>query len=175
MARISFPDTHTGPAAEIAAAVSAQRHGTLPNLYRMLLHSPAVAEGWLGIGTAVRYRSSLDDLLRELVICTVARVCESDYEWAHHSPLARSFGAGELQLRLLPDEVEVGPFTPAQAVALRHAAAVSRLEVDDSMHAALEEHFNATHIVELTATAAYYAGVARFLAALQVDIDAELA
>lgn len=173
MARLEFPnlDDDAGSGAIVAAEVLRQRHGTLPNLYRMLLHSPELAAGWLQMGTAVRYRSSLDDLLREMTICAVARVCDSDYEWAHHAPLARRAGATEHQLASLPDEVDGAALTPAQRAALTYVAGVARLDVSDACFAAVSEHFSAADVVELTATAAYYAGVARFLGALQVDVD----
>jgi alkylhydroperoxidase family enzyme len=173
VARLEFPkvDDDPGMVAAVAAEVSQQRHGTLPNLYRMLLHCPELAAGWLQLGTAVRYRSSLDDVLRELAICAVARICDSGYEWAHHAPLARRAGATEHQLASLPDDLEDAALTPARRAALAYVAGVARLDVSDAVFAAVAEHFSAAEVVELTATASYYAGVARFLGALQVDID----
>jgi AhpD family alkylhydroperoxidase len=170
MARLGFPNLDDD-AGDVAGDVSALREGTLPNLYRMLLHSPRIAAGWLQLGTAVRYRSSLDDRLLELAICAVGRVCGCDYELAHHAPLARAAGATDEQLAALPDDLGGGRFTPREHAALRYVARVARLAAGDEAFAELAAHFSDAEIVELTATAAYYSGVARFLEALQIDLD----
>lgn len=62
---------------EVAALVvefAQERWGRVSALYGMLLHQPEVARAWLDLGSAIRKRTSLDDRIRELTICLVARV-----------------------------------------------------------------------------------------------------
>ena len=65
-----------------------ERGGKLLNLYRMLLHSPPIAEGWLAFLTAVRQRGSLPGRYRELAILRVAVLNGASYEFDVHTPFA---------------------------------------------------------------------------------------
>ena len=55
--------TPCGPTATLAARIVEER-GSLLHLYAMLLHSPSVAEGWLGFLTAIRQKSMLPGSIR---------------------------------------------------------------------------------------------------------------
>ena len=67
----SVPDAQLGPV-DVVNAIRKRRGGTLLNLDRMLLNSPAFAVGWNGYLGAVRSSLTLDPRLRELAICAVA-------------------------------------------------------------------------------------------------------
>jgi hypothetical protein len=57
--------------AAIEAGITAER-GRVSLLYQVLLNSPPLAQGWEQLLTAVRNRSSVPALLREMVILRVA-------------------------------------------------------------------------------------------------------
>src|SRR6266702_3758090 len=60
VARVSLIEEGKHPElAGLIAAIKAERGGRLANLYRALLNSPAVAEGWLKLFTAVRQKAKL--------------------------------------------------------------------------------------------------------------------
>jgi len=61
VARISYPDLEANPELKALTAKIISERGKLHNLYKMLLNSPPIAEGWLNLLTAVRQKS----LLRE--------------------------------------------------------------------------------------------------------------
>src|ERR1700704_2148192 len=87
MARVPLLDDKTNP--ELAALVGtlrAGRRGNLINVYRLLLHSPALAESWFGHSNAVRWKTELDGRLRELVIIRVASIHGVDYIVNQHVP-----------------------------------------------------------------------------------------
>ena len=67
----------------------ARRGDNLLDLDRMLLHSPTIAEGWNAFFGAIRDNSVLDAVTRELVMCRVAALNGSLYEWEQHAPLLR--------------------------------------------------------------------------------------
>ena len=52
----------------------------------MLLHSPALAQGWNTYLGAVRTGLSLSPRLKELAMCVVAVINGADYEFVHHAP-----------------------------------------------------------------------------------------
>jgi alkylhydroperoxidase family enzyme len=60
----------------------------VPNVFKTLAHSPATMEAVADLGAHVRFGSSLDPTLRELVILSVASDMRCDYEWTHHWHIA---------------------------------------------------------------------------------------
>ena len=152
MARISYPDPL--------------------NLYRMLLHSPPVAAGWLNLLTAIRQQCTLDARYRELVIMRIAVINGADYEYVQHIPHALAAGLTESDYTALHEWMSYGAWTPEDRAVLAYTDAMTReVQVSDPIFAAVAEHFDERETVELTATIAAYNLVSRFLEALQVDHD----
>jgi len=173
MARLRYvnPDLDdTETLAPLVERIREQRSGKLLELYRMLLHSPPVADGWLHLGTAVRYQAALDGRSRELAICRVGQLNGARYEWDHHVPLARREGVSEEQLEALSDWPSSVHFDARQRALLAYADAMTRdVAVPDEIFDPLTEHFDEREVVELTATIAFYNMVSRFLVALAIE------
>ncbi len=98
----SIPEALLGPR-EVVEAIRKRRGGSLLNLDRMLLNSPAFAVGWNGFLGAVRNSLSLDARLRELAICAVAVLNRADYELLQHAPEWLAAGGTQAQLDGLQD------------------------------------------------------------------------
>ena len=174
MARLRYvePTDESDELEALAAQILSERGGQLPNLYKMLLHSPPVAAGWLHFGTAVRSQAKLDGRIRELAICKVARLTRAEYERLHHEPIARREGITEQQLAGLDAWREGDLFDTRDRAVLAYAEQMTeRVQVDDAVFAAVREHFDDREIVELTATIAFYNLVSRFLVAMQIDME----
>jgi alkylhydroperoxidase family enzyme len=169
MARISYPDLDRPEIAPLAARIKAERGGKLLNLYRMLLHSPPVAEGWLAFLTAIRQKSGLAARVRELVIMRIAVLNAAEYEFQAHLPFARAERVSEAQIQALRTG-DTAIFDERERAALAYAEAMTRtIRVPDDVFAAVRRTFDDREIVELTATVGAYNLVSRFLEALQVD------
>jgi alkylhydroperoxidase family enzyme len=169
MARISYPDLDRPEIAPLAARIKAERGGKLLNLYRMLLHSPPVAEGWLAFLTAIRQKCSLPARVRELVIMRIAVLNAAEYEFQAHLPFAREERVSEAQVEALRTG-DLGRFDERERASLAYAEAMTRtIRVPDDVFAAVRRHFADREMVELTATIGAYNLVSRFLEALQVD------
>ena len=65
---------------------------TIPRPFQLLLSSPDATEAVAGLGEYLRFKSSLDPVVRETLILSTAREIHSQYEWAHHEPIARRVG-----------------------------------------------------------------------------------
>src|SRR5438067_8833983 len=102
MARLEYPAIDTPEQQQAAEQVKHERGGRLGNLFRIQLYNPAMTQGWLKLGSAVRFHSELDALTRELAICQVARLTGAEYEWRAHSRLAQAEGLTSEQLQALP-------------------------------------------------------------------------
>jgi len=65
------------------------------NVWKMLMWSPDIAERFIDFNDAVRYKISLSDSLRELIILRVGHLCEAAYEIHHHTRISREIGMRE--------------------------------------------------------------------------------
>src|SRR5689334_1152825 len=139
----------------------------------MQLYNPAIADGWLRLGTAVRYKSELDDATRELAICLVARTTGSEYEWQAHRRLARGAGVSESTLENVLDFRQDGDLSAKHRAVLEAADQLTRsVRIEDDVFEQLRDHLTARQILELVTTVAYYNMVSRFLEGLQIDLEA---
>ena len=69
MARVPLIQEQDHPElAEVIEKYRSGRRGKLINMYRMLLNAPALAESWFNHSNAVRWQTTLDGRLREIVI-----------------------------------------------------------------------------------------------------------
>ena len=168
MARVAYADIQNPETRPLVERIQRER-SSLPNLYKMLLNSPPVAEGWLNYLTAIRQKSSLPPRLRELLILRVAVQNEADYEFEQHLPIALQAGCGEHQV----EGVKAGDFTALESgerAAMAYCDEMTRaIRVRDATFAAVRQAYDDKAIVEITATIAAYNMVSRFLEAIQVD------
>ncbi len=172
MARVSLIDDTTNPElAELAGKLRAGRRGTLINVYRLLLHSPPLAESWFGHSNAVRWKTELDGRLRELVIVRVASLLGAEYIVNQHVPeLTTPEGIEATDLAELAHWRLGSRFSERERAAFAYADAMTRdVEVADDVYEALTRHFSERQIVELTVLIGSYNMNARVLTALKVD------
>ena len=169
MPRVPYVEEQDHPElAALIARIKAER-GRLPDLYKVLLHSPAVMEGWLGLFTAIRQKTRLAGRYRELAILRVALVNGAEYEYQAHLPFAQKEGVSAQQIAALR-AWQVSPlFDASERAVLAYTDAMTRdIQVADELFAELQRHFDVQDLVELTATIAGYNLVSRFLEAMQV-------
>ena len=155
-------------------AIRARRGGELLNLDRALLWSEPLARGWNTYLKAVRSELGASRRLRELAICTVALITGAHYEYHHHAPDYLAAGGSQASLDALHAYVEADCEEPAglaghEALVAQYASQMTRrVRVEDALFARMNECFDTTELVEITAAIATYNMVARFLVALGV-------
>jgi len=157
--------TPDGIAAE--AQILASR-GKITALYRVLLHSVPIAQGWEALLTAVRQQTALDPAVRELIILRVAVLNRADYEYDTHLPYARQAGIPERKIAAVKG-VDTTEFDETERAVLDYTDALTRqVQVDDAIFERVRSRFDSRGLVELTATIAAYNMVSRFLIGLDV-------
>jgi AhpD family alkylhydroperoxidase len=173
MARVPYlDDTTNAELKPLCDRIRAERGGRVLNLYRALLNSPKIADGWLHLFTAIRQQSELPAQDRELVILSVALLNGADYEYRAHVPFALKAGLTQAQVDDLSRWRESTRFDARQRAVLEYCECMTRqVRVPDEVFAAVAPHFDAGRLVELTATIAGYNLVSRFLEAMRIDHD----
>ncbi len=172
MARISLIEEHQHPElAGLIAKIRAGRRGALINVYKLLLHAPALADIWLALINAFRTDSALDARLRELVIIRVGHLNRVDYVVRQHVPaLALPAGLTQPECAALADWHRTPLFDARERAALAYADAMTRdVQVPDTVFAALRSHFDERRIVELSILIGTYNMHTRVVAALGID------
>lgn len=174
MARVPLinPDAHP-ELAPLADRIRSGRRGNVINIYRLLLHSPPLAETWYEHLNAVRWKTTLDGRLREIVIIRIGLVNEADYVIRQHVPkLASAEGVTPAECEALTAWQESAFFSPRERAALAYADAMTRaLAVPDDVYAELRRHLNDRETVELTVMIGTYNMHTRVLRALDVDLE----
>ena len=172
MARLPYPTEHALAAQQQVVDRIVHERGSLMNLYRMLMHAPPIAEGWLALLTAVRQKSTLPGRLRELVILWIGTHNAAPYEVRAHTPIGLREGLSQAQIDALADWPSSGLFDARERAALAYAQSMTReVHVPADVFAAAREHLDDRQLVELSVTIAAYNMVSRFLEAVAVDPD----
>src|SRR5258708_37650379 len=112
MARIPLIEEAEHPElAEVIGRIKAGRRGGLLNVYKLLLHSSALAQTWFDHIGAVRWKTALTGRLREIVIIRIAHLNGVDYVLAQHVPgLAVAEGMTLAECEALADWRATGLF-----------------------------------------------------------------
>jgi alkylhydroperoxidase family enzyme len=167
MARINYADIDKED--DLTNRIIQQR-GKVLHLYRMLLHSPVLTNGWLNFLTAIRQQSELNGLLRELAIVRIAILNRAQYEAEQHRPYALKEGATEAQLDALANWEKSDSFTGEQKAVLAYVDAMTRsVDVPDDIFNQVRPLFSDKVLTELTVTIAAYNMVSRFLVAMKIE------
>jgi alkylhydroperoxidase family enzyme len=156
-------------------AILKRRGGRFISLDRVLLWSEPLARGWNAYVGAVRRELSIDSRLKEIAICTVARLTGADYEFTHHWPeYVKAGGDDALRPRIMDVDGAATDtaFSLDERLAIRYATSVTRdVKVPESLFKLVKERFSTTELVELTAAIATYNMVARMLVPMGVEED----
>lgn len=176
MARIPLVDETTHPdLAEVIARVKRGRRGNLLNVYRLLLHSPEIAEAWMGLIDAMRTKIEIDGRIREFAIIRAAYVNGSAYERNQHVPrLALAEGLTLEECAAIADWEQSTLFTERERAVLAYTDAVTRdIQVPDAVFAAIRPHFTDRQILELSVLIGVYNMHARVIEPLRIDPEAD--
>ena len=172
MARVPLLEEKDHPElAETIAKIKGARGGRLINIYRLMLHSPALANAWFDLNQAVRYGAEIDGQSRELAVIRVAILNDVEYVQRAHGPAyALKEGLTPEQVVALADWRPSELFSEPHRALLAYTDAMTReIAVPDEVFANLRKHFSERQTVELTMLIGAYNMLTRFLKALKVD------
>jgi alkylhydroperoxidase family enzyme len=174
MARVPLIQEQDHPElAEAMQKYAAGRRGKLINIYRMLLNAPALAESWFNHSNTIRWKTTLDGRLREIVIIRMGHLAGSQYVLRQHVPsLALADGLTLEECDALADWRATKLFSEKERAVLAYTDTMTRdIKVPDAVFAEVKKHFDNRQIVELTVLIGTYNMNARVLTALDLDLE----
>src|SRR5882762_2099796 len=138
---------------EIATIYDAllKQRGVVPNMFKTLAHTPALAQGIAGFLKSLLGDSALPGWYKEVVATRLSVLHNSQYAISAHALSAKQKGATDVQIAAVKADFETGPFTEKQKLAFRCAERLhhSARELDDAFYAQLKSQYSDPEIVEL--------------------------
>jgi len=153
---------------------TARRGGSILNLHLTKAHAPKLQAAGRHITRALRNECDAPRVLREIAILRASILVGCAYEEHHHRPLAAAAGLTQEQVDAVKDwRPKAHLFDDKQKALLAYVdqLALNKGDVDDATFAAMEKHFSAQQIVELTMCATSYYGGGIFMKAMRIQID----
>ncbi len=169
------PDGDDAGPPDVVGPIRARRPGgRLLNLDRMLLHSPAFAQGWNSMFAAIRGKLALPAKLRELAIMSIGVLNRAEYEWFQHEGEFLKAGGTKEQLAALRNAktalTDTRHFDEAERATL---ALTSEMTKDIQVKPATMKRIRAVlpddQVVELIGTISGYNLVSRFVVATGLE------
>ncbi|MDF1733338.1 MAG: carboxymuconolactone decarboxylase family protein [Minwuia sp.] len=146
------------------------------NLFRALAHNPKAARAFSHLGRHIRFGSDLDGRLRELAILQVGYLARSPYEFSHHIKIGADFGVSDADIAAMIAETN-GEETALEPLARLILRTAREMTLDGGASSRtfdeLKQHFPEDMIIELFLAIAFYNGVVRMLASLEIDVEPE--
>jgi alkylhydroperoxidase family enzyme len=142
-------------------------------LNRVMANSPGAARAFTDLGMYIRHRSRLDPRLRQMAIMQVGWLARSPYEWSHHVRIGKEFGCSDADIRAIGVESAggVSALEPLARLVLQGAREMFAGAMSAATFDALRPHLDAECLTDLVVTVAYYCGVVRLLATLEVEVE----
>ena len=147
--------------------------GEAPRAFQLILNSPDAAGAVASLGEHVRFKSSLDPVIRETAILSTARQINSQYEWAHHEPIARQVGVRDQVIESIRSgRAPMG--LPAKEGVFAQVAKelVDKGSLTERTFQAILHLLGPEHTVDLIVLVGYYTMLGRTLEALGIELEA---
>jgi 4-carboxymuconolactone decarboxylase len=156
---------------DLIQKIKGARGGRLINIYRLMMHSPSLANACFDLNQAVRYGTEIDGRSREIAVIRVAVLNKVEYVLRAHGPAyALNEGLTPAQVEALADWRPSDLFSGKQRALLAYTDAITReIDVPDAVFDEVRTHFTERQTVELTLLISAYNMLTRFLKALKVD------
>ena len=144
-----------------SASVITDGQGVVQGPFTVMLHHPKIGHPIQELGGVLRFRGTLTDRAREIVILVVAAHWRSEFEWWAHASIGRRVGLTDAEIEAIRTDAPLTMPAPDEQSALEAARAlVSGGDLDDEAYSRAEAALGYQQLVEVTALVGYYAMLA---------------
>lgn len=156
MARVAYLARDSVPAAGGPACDRIEAAwGRIPRPLRLVLHNPEFAACVSELMQTIHAQTTLDEATRELVILTVARLTDSQFEWTYHERSAASRGISKATIEAIKQR-RFAALGPGQRTIVTYAEQVAGNKVADDAFDSVAQKLGRRGAVELTVTIGFY-------------------
>ena len=142
------------------------------NIFRMMGHSERHFETYVRMGNAIRFKGSLDPVLRELAITRTGILCDAEYEVVAHKRIGKGVGVSDEKNAALEECASSDAFTALEKAVLRFTDDVVQNDrPGDETFGPLAERLSPTDMVELYLAIGFYIMTSKFLRTFDVDMQ----
>jgi 4-carboxymuconolactone decarboxylase len=158
---------------EQRALVAAQmRDGTVPNLYATLVRHVKFYEPRLRFGSYLMRESRVPARARELLILRTAWNTRTQYEWAHHVPIARQAGWSDAQIARIAQGPAARGWNEDERTLLQTADQLHREAfLTTATWSELARHYDTPQVIEIIYTVGGYAMTALAINSLGIQLE----
>jgi 4-carboxymuconolactone decarboxylase len=157
--RMPMPSPEAMSTAQRAAAdalIAGPRKGVY-GPFLPLLRTPQLLDRVAALGEQLRFHSSLETRVRELVTCAAARHTTNQFEWLMHAPLAIKAGVAESTIAALQAGARPTGLAADEETALDFARELLHTHgVSEPAYAAALAQFGEAGVVELATLIGYF-------------------
>ena len=169
MARIDYVDP--AKASDRVNELIGKLNGS--NIFRMMGHSERHFETYVRMGNAIRFKGSLDPVLRELAITRTGILCDAEYEVVAHKRIGKGVGVSDAQNDALEEGASSDVFNDLEKAVLRFTDDVVQNDrPSDATFNPLTEQLSSEDLVELYLAIGFYIMTSKFLRTFDVDMQA---
>ena len=134
------------------------------------MHSPEVAGRTAHLGAQLRFSAGIPKDVTELVIITTAREMDCGFEWGAHVIRARQAGVREAAITAIRERKAPAGLTSDEAQVVGYIQALLRRHrVEQAAYEGMVARFGVPGLIDLTATAGYYAMLACTMNAFEME------
>jgi alkylhydroperoxidase family enzyme len=162
-----------GPRSGERAFALTDAEGRMEGPFNLMLLAPGPGLALSGLGAALRFRTTLSDRVREIVILTQAVLDRSSFEWYAHEAVARRIGMTDEEIVAIRELRASESFAEEERVAQQAVRdMVTSGDLDDETFGRLESCFGPEGAVELILMIGYYATLSLAMRVLRTPLPA---
>jgi alkylhydroperoxidase family enzyme len=149
-----------------------KRMGRILNIHHTFAHAPKLSRASMAMAIGLRYETAVPRVLIELAIVRAAHNAHGAYELQQHKPMLLAEGFSLKKYNAVAKWRSSKLFNDVERALLAYTDEVSKLgNVSDKTFKAMERHFTAQQIMELTFAIGSYYGTALIMNALKIKLE----
>jgi alkylhydroperoxidase family enzyme len=148
------------------------RDGKLPNLYATLINHPKLYGPRSTFGTYMQRESLVPPKTRELLIMRTGWLIKTEYEWAHHAPIAKEAGLTDAEIARIAKGPAEKEWTEEQRSVLQTVDELRREAfVSDATWKTLAKYYSKEQMIEIVYTVGAYAMTGTAINSLGIQLE----
>jgi alkylhydroperoxidase family enzyme len=142
------------------------------NIMKTMANHPKLAEAWGPFASYILRDNSLPPRDRELLILRIGYLCGAEYEWGHHSRLAKQVGVTDEEILRVTKGPEAAGWSSFERGLLRAADELKKTNtISERTWAYLDARYDEKQLMDVVFTVAQYNLVSWALRSFRVPME----